>query len=615
MSLNIHISSTPPHLKITETMIFDFLIDPVLGVKVLFGEDLDVFQRVRLKICWWTPRVIDSSGLSSAKTTNMWWVCNLRALLMPNHRCGVYYPSFDAGKRIFTPIFLRVASQSAIYRAQVGRQRILGIDGKSHEEEKALKKGPACYVFDYKNGSQVLMPAPGFLQDAKTQAGQRFHDLYIDEWTKIMAMGEDSKGIDDQLIGRTTMESWNKNHPIWRNHHLFLATAEDTMHPAHHRYASFMRNVRAGDPDYSCISFNFKDYSDKPTKTGASFKERFREDLAMRDMKANKTASGFLQEGLGIWSKNGKGWYTSEMIDRCFSIGATQGAQVYCSRGEDPEGDKALYFLGIDPARAETKKADDGALVVLRAVPLNGIVNDIHGYKLSFCYAYKVRGADAPQWSAIIHKKHQHFHFTGMLMDPLGGGSWIQPELKKVEQFINGVKVHVRPIATLEDEEGMMVMADFILAIFRPKDIRVAQTWGSMGMLKMENLIDIAHTELREAFLTSGIGFPPFVGHLPKDQTAGWSIEKRYGSVLISDRRAGMAAQLQGIFVQTNEDGTTFLSKPANARLFNSRGKKDFAYAGLYAYARFKMWLTGSQNEIGDLPEEDAAMCWGAADN
>lgn len=243
-------------------MVEDFIMDPVLGVRVIMNLKLDAFQRVRLKICHWVPRVMDSSGFSSAKSIGAWAITNLRPILFPGRCCGVYYPTFDAAKRIYIPNYTKVARNAPLFRAQLGRPKVIGLDGSSATEAKALMKGPSCWSVTYKNGSEVLVPAPGFLQDAKTQAGQRFSDLYIDEWTKVEATG--TEGIDEQLIGRVTLESWNKNHPIYRNHILFSATAEDTMHKGYTRYAAYKAKVAAGDPDYAMLAFNYKDYSDLP---------------------------------------------------------------------------------------------------------------------------------------------------------------------------------------------------------------------------------------------------------------------------------------------------------------------------------------------------------------
>lgn len=616
--MNIYTPSTPRHLKITQTMIEDFILDPVLGIQVIFNAKLDTFQKCRAKICWWTPFVMDSSGFSSAKTLNLWYISNLRALLFPGHVAGVYYPNFESVKRIYWKYYREIAARAPLFRAQMGMERIEGLEGATAKDAKAMDRGPSCFVFRYKNESQIMCPAANWLQGARTQAGYRFNDLYIDEWTKVEAGGGGTggEGIDDQLIGRTTKESFNKNHPIWMNHFLFLATAEDTMHPAYERYQNYVKEVKQGNPDYYVFSFNFKDYSDRPFEKGsdATFKDKFRADKVIHQLRI-KGKAGYLQEALGFWSKNGRGWYTGEILDRCYDLGRQQKAEIYCSRQEDPEGDKAYYFLGVDPARAEEKKADDGALVVLRAVPLiagaNGSMpQDGRAYKLSFCYAYQVRRADGPQWSAIIHRKHQHFGFTGIAMDSGGGGIWVQPELAKREQTIRGIKQMVRPIATLEDEETMMVAGDFILAMFRPKDSLVQRTWGAyMPTLKWENLIDTAHVEFRDG-LSQGIAFPAPLGTREHGSTSTWSEERKAALDLVSSLKRGIGAQLQQIFVVVDETGTPLLSKQSAARKFASKVRKDFAYAAMYAYCRFRMWLATGAEDV-TIAEEDAAMCGG----
>lgn len=261
-SVNILTPSVPKRHKITDTMIEDFLIDPVLGVTVLFGEKLDAFQGCRLKICWWVPRVMDSSGFSSAKTKNVWMVSNLRCLLMSDRVGLIAYPVFEQGKQSYWKYFAEVAGRSPIYRANIGKPRVYGLDGKSEEMGKATLKGPSCWTMDYKNGSQIMMPAVGFMQDARTMASLRINDLYPDEHTKAEAHG--STGIDDQLVQRATRACYNQHHPLWRNHHLFSATAEDTMHPSYDRYKSYLDEVTKGNPDYALISYSYKDYSDLP---------------------------------------------------------------------------------------------------------------------------------------------------------------------------------------------------------------------------------------------------------------------------------------------------------------------------------------------------------------
>ncbi len=41
------------------------------------------------------------------------------------------------------------------------------------------------YVHEFKNGSQILMPSPKFLNDAKTACAIRLNNLIIDDWSFI----------------------------------------------------------------------------------------------------------------------------------------------------------------------------------------------------------------------------------------------------------------------------------------------------------------------------------------------------------------------------------------------------------------------------------------------
>lgn len=323
-----------------------------------------------------------------------------------------------------------------------------------------------------------------------------------------------------------------------------------------------------------------------------------------------KTRSGFLQEALGIWSTNGKGLYTGEMVQRCQALGVANLASIYCARAEDPEGEKAHYFCGIDPAKSNEKKSDDGAIVVLRALPIiSELSQDVRAFSVSPCYAYKVRGADAPQWAAIVHRKQEHFGFTRICMDPGGGGLWIEPELKKEEQTIRGIVRKVRPIATIEDEQGMMIMADFILIMFRPRDKRIGDTWPNVTNLRWENLIDFGHTELTEAMKLGIISLPPPLNEIGQELTNLWHDEKRWASILVSDGKKGIGAQLMRIVVMTNDDGTIARTKTSTpARSFGSNDKKDFAYAFMMAYCAFLSWVRSGNTDIV-VSEEDAEGC------
>lgn len=597
---DIFVNNDPKgNLKITQTMIEDFLLNPTLGIYCIFGEELDVFQSVRAKLSWYCPRVIDSSGLSSGKSLNMFWTFNLRCILMEGRIAGVYYPSWSQGQKIFWkyyPIYFR---KSAIFRAQVGRMNA----DQSKVEGKAQVMGTSCWSMEYRNGSQILMPAGSFATDSKTQAGLRLNDLGIDEINKIAATG--STGIDDQLIGRCTIKTFNKAHPIWQNHQLFLSTAEDTMHPGYERYKSFKKKEESGDPHFSTFSFCFKDYSDQLGADGQPFTVH-REDTIMADLQMNKSPSSYMQEALGIWSANGKAFYAQEYIDNAFTSGRERNVQVVTGRESDQyaKTKPCYYFMGIDPAPAQKNKADDGAIVVLRASPRGDTESeDPRDWNLDWVWAYRVRNADAAQWAAIIHRKELSFGFAGLMMDPGGGGQWVRLELKKGIQKISGTDTPVTPIAIPEEEEEFYVQAKFTLSMFRMMDPAIQSKWGTMQLINQDGLYDKVHSEFQEAWLLGCFGLPRPAKDVPKEEFETWSAEKVSALDLIQT----MARQITSINVKTDEFGGTKFSKNG-AKQFICKGRKDFAYAGMYAHVKFLTWLKAHGDEFV-IPEEDAAMC------
>jgi hypothetical protein len=600
--LNILMSSSPKHLKVTQAMVEDFIWNPVLGAEVLLNEKLDEYQKARLKLCWHVPRVMDSSGFSSAKTKNVWILSVLRCLLMSDHVGGVYYQVFSTGQKTYWPYFAEANRRSRIFRAQIGVVKM----EKGDQEGKATMKGPSCWTCSFKNNSQIMMPAPGFLQDAKTQASIRLNDLWIDEWTKIEATG--SEGIDEQLIGRATRHCFNQDHPLWCNHQMFLATAEDTMHPAYERYLSYLTEVKRGNPDYALLSYSQKDLSSRIYRDGVTFKQKFREKRVLIDMKKNRTRAGYLQEVLGIWSKNGKGLYTQDIIDKCYEIGAERKSTPIIAANNEVEKDSAVlknvfYFLGIDPSKGDNNKADDGALVALRAsARVPEPTSEERDWRVEPCYAYKVRKCDAAQWAAIIHRKHQHFNFTRMMMDPGGGGVWIRPELAKPKQMIRDRETKVRPIGCYEDEGTMMVNAAFILSMFKISDHRISQVWGDISMKTSDNLNDAAHTCLLEGMVSGILGFPQKFRERTESDVSDWPDERRNAALLIDMS----IRQLQAIAVATEQDGKTAYTKN-NARIFSAKGKKDFAYALMYAYTAFLAWLKSIDSNF-EVDDENSDM-------
>lgn len=319
--MDVYVPGQPRHLKVTESMIEDLLWDPVMAAKVLMGIDLDVFQAARLRYYWFVPAVIDSSGFSTFKTNIFWIYCQLRAVLIPEHKVGVVYQSFGTGKEAFWDKYRNSWSAHPLFQAQIGN-----ID-ESGNEGKANNKGASCYNIYFRNGSRVQMPAGNWLQEARGLASLRWNTGGIDEWTKVEATG--TNGIDEQFLGRITNTAWNKEHPIWSNHTKFLATAESRGHPAWRRYANYLRRVHAGNPNVAVISYSYKDYSNKKIPgTSKSYSEKFRDQKQIDEMRANFTKDHFRREVCGVWSKSGAEWYKQDVLDRSEDLGKVLGHTV-----------------------------------------------------------------------------------------------------------------------------------------------------------------------------------------------------------------------------------------------------------------------------------------------
>ena len=82
----------------------------MLGIYVIFGVKLDIFQAVATRITWWVPNVLDSSGFGTGKSFRIWLVWNLRGLLIPGQQIVAYYQTFQSVKDIYWANYQRFGS-------------------------------------------------------------------------------------------------------------------------------------------------------------------------------------------------------------------------------------------------------------------------------------------------------------------------------------------------------------------------------------------------------------------------------------------------------------------------------------------------------------------------
>jgi hypothetical protein len=664
------VSRVAKHLRITPTMVDDFLYDPVMGAYVLMGIKLDVFQACRLRIMWWTPNVIDSSGFGTGKSLGFWLLVQLRAMIIGDQHICAYYQTFQAGKDIFWPYYTTFDRRRApIFDAQLGK-----LDEEGDVDGKDNTRGPACYKQYFKNDSLVMMPAPNWFQEAKGQAGQTFNMVGIDEWTKVETMtkkstrvvnekGDAVGGINQQILGRVRRRSWNQFHPIWGNHRVFMATAESPQHPGYRRYRNFLREIQAGNTDYAVFTSCFKDFSNLPEETdiriddcpdckkdreahapsprpspapageggptpcgtcqgegrallsvkGKPMKEAIPDWKTISTLKTELTTAHFKREGLGLWARDTRGWYSEEAIEKCVALGFTNNLQPEISRNASL-GD-VYYFLGYDPAPAQKQASDDAALAVLRARPRPGLgtppTSNLGDWLCEYVWAYRMRGetklhakmdgvlfaSTTSQMSGRVHACHRQFSLNGVLMDVGGGGNLIVPELNKGKQLINGVMMETPPIAC-PDDDTVGTNAELILNLFRRGDRGISTIWP---LLKGDdNLAEAMHVAFQEAVDHLHVSFPLPFKERPGPTTADWEPERRWALINLDEARR----QLMNIQALMNDDGTWAMTKN-NARQFTAVGRKDLAYACIFAWVRFLIWLQIGEFEYQQDDGED----------
>jgi len=107
------------------------------------------------------------------------------------------------------------------------------------------------------------------------------------------------------------------------------------------------------------------------------------------------------------------------------------------------------------------------------------------------------------------------------------------------------------------------------------------------------------HMAFQEAVTYMTVTWPKAYNDRDPAEYAGWPEEKRWALKTLDAARS----QLVDIQVATAADGTYALTGHS-AKQFSAAGKKDLAYACIYAYVRFLVWLKLGELEFGEGSED-----------
>jgi len=239
--------------------------------------------------------------------------------------------------------------------------------------------------------------------------------------------------------------------------------------------------------------------------------------------------------------------------------------------------------------------------------------SNLSDWLCEFVWAYRMRGevkrgtedgvlfaSTTNQMSGRVHETHSRFGLSGVLMDPGGGGNLVLPELNKSRQMINGVEMECTPIAC-PDDISVSSGAQLILNLFKRGDRGIQQLWPVL--VGDDGLYEAMHVAFQEAVEHGIVSWPLPFKERPGETTKDWDREKRWALINLDEMRR----QLMMIQAATNDDGTWLLTRNGN-RTFSAIGKKDLAYAGIFAYVRFLIWLKVGDFEHGREEEGEVGI-------
>lgn len=571
--------------------------NPVFAVWVYFGIELDTFQSACLKVMWFSKEVIDSAGINTGKTFRLLlWAC-LRVILLPNpphwkypgRLVGAFYQESGSVDEIFLKEMesLIALPGAELFRRELRRQARgrLGY----HRTKNSVN-------YHFRNGGYISAPALNVARQAKTMAGRRYSDGYVEEYTEI---DESSGALDEQIIDRINRVDYNPHHPVWCNHLILSAHAQDPdSHPSAARIKQFKELIRDGSTSHALITSSSLDWTDG----NETFKVKREKAIADRKRDSYKLGKAKIaQKHDGIWKPGGADWYDSSDREACLRLDLDP---------EDRPMPGALYSLGWDTATSGGAKADYNAGVVWRGIQVTerqlgqvGVMpfDDGTFWYLAPVAAVAAKDRSGPQSSGIIHSLHRRYGMGRIVMDPGGGGQLVLKDMWQKNQLIDGVSAETQGLC-LWGMEHEYPEAQAIVSMFQPTSPRLLHVWDPGFERSTDGVIDNMHRKMQAAFQTRTVAWPA------RAEERGAAGMKK-----LNARQKRMLARLDEAYAQfgsirykTDKDGEAKMTSNG-FHSFEAKGKrkKDIAYAALYGFIGLISLISDPEVDHGGRGEDD----------
>lgn len=287
--------------KITALMLDDFIRDPVLAIRCIFGIDFPPHFELRIRTGWHHKFVIDSSGFGTGKSLSIALLGALRGMLLEERTEGYVSATFRQIQEVFQ-YFDKWSQSSPIFAAQVKKNRLGDPD---------IAKSDSSWELRFRNGSRLRAIPPNFNQDAETAGSEDWTDGYFDEWTKYPKI----VAFMRQLFTRVRKpvsprySDLQELYPRIVDRHFYLCgTAKYRTHPCY-PFVKDWSKTSIESNRHAVISLNFEDVPKKWHK--------------LLEMDGILELCKFLpddllqQEVYGRWVKDGARWYNIDSINEC----------------------------------------------------------------------------------------------------------------------------------------------------------------------------------------------------------------------------------------------------------------------------------------------------------